>query len=121
MNTTLKKTNGFALTLTDLADLAIDQQRAQEARQALTREDDLVSLSASAIWEAKDAADDFVKLAHEIETLLQEKSVAENKEAWVMSTRQTIDKCQGRLRVAICHLVLCISNVREECGQLPMW
>lgn len=109
------------LTMSDLADIALDRQRAQEARQQLTYEENLTALSCSAIFEAKEAADDFIALAHEIENLLADKSVAENKEKWVMATRAEIDKCQSRLRMAICHLVLTIGQVREQCGELPTW
>lgn len=109
------------LTMEMLADIALDRQRAQEARNRLTFEENLTALSSSAIFEAREAADDFVALAHEIESLLEEKSASANKEKWVLSTRGTIDKCQSRLRVAICSLVLVISKVREESGTLASW
>jgi hypothetical protein len=109
------------LTLEDLADISLDRQRAQEARNQLTHEENLTALSCNAIFEAREAADDFVNLAYEIEALLRDKDVAENKEQWVMNTRSTIAKCQGRLRLSICALVLTICKVRQQSGELPTW
>lgn len=114
-----------SLTMSDIADLCIDRQRACLARKHLTEEDRLAELSSSAIAEAKEACDNFISFAFEIESLLAEKAKNENKvgnagikQAWVLSMRADIETAQQRLRTAISHLTISVDRVREYCGSV---